>query len=68
MSPETVGYMSMAEHLLQRAELMFAAEIYEDAARVSYLVALNAARAVNFEKNGKATKSHSGCAFFQTRA
>lgn len=60
MSPEAVDYMSTAERALHRAELMFAAEIYDAAARDAYLSALSAARAVNFERSGRATKSHSG--------
>jgi uncharacterized protein (UPF0332 family) len=60
MSPEAVDYLSTAEAMLERAERNFAAEIYEDAARNAYLAALNAARAVVFDKTTMAPKTHSG--------
>jgi uncharacterized protein (UPF0332 family) len=60
MSPEAINYQSLAEMLLERAQRAFLAEIYEDAARGAYTAALNAARAVLFEKTGMAVKSHSG--------
>ena len=60
MSPEAVSYRSIAETLLERAQRAFLAGIYEDAARGAYTAALNAARAVVFEKTGLAVKSHSG--------
>ena len=60
MSPEAINYMSIAEAHLDRAERAFLAEIYEDAARNAYSAALNAARAVVFEKTNIAPKTHSG--------
>ena len=60
MSPEAVDYMSVAESALDRAHRAFLAEIYEDAARNAYTSALNAARAIIFDKTGLAVKSHSG--------
>lgn len=60
MSPEAVNYLSVAEASLERAQRAFLAEIYEDAARGAYIAALNAARAIIFEKTGLAVKSHSG--------
>lgn len=60
MSPEAVNYMSIATALLERAERNFLAEIYEDAARNAYSAALNAARAVIFDKLTIAPKTHSG--------
>jgi uncharacterized protein (UPF0332 family) len=60
MSPESVNYLAIAESLLERAQRAFLAEIYEDAARGAYTTALNAARAIIFEKAGLAVKSHSG--------
>lgn len=60
MSPEAVDYMAIAEYHLNRSERAALAELYEDAARNAYLAAMNAARAVIFEKTGTAPKSHSG--------
>jgi uncharacterized protein (UPF0332 family) len=52
--------MSLAEGALDRGRRNFTAEIYEDAARNAYSAALNAARAVIFDKALIATKTHSG--------
>jgi uncharacterized protein (UPF0332 family) len=60
VSPEAVNYMSIAEATLERAQRNFLAEIYEDAARNAYLAALNAARAIIFDKTTTAPKTHSG--------
>ncbi|MGC9952730.1 MAG: HEPN domain-containing protein [Rhizomicrobium sp.] len=60
MSPEAVNYIGIAEAMLARAHRSFLAEIYEDAARSAYLAMLNAARAIIFDKEGLATKTHSG--------
>ena len=60
MSPEAVNYMSVAEYHLERAERALMAELFEDAARHAYLVGLNAARGMIFEKTATAPKSHSG--------
>ena len=60
MSPEAVNYMSVAEALFERGQRNFLAEIYEDAARNSYSAALNAARAIVFDKMTVAPKTHAG--------
>ncbi len=60
MSPECTDYFGIAETILERAERAFLAEIYESAARDAYLSALNAARAVVFEKTEIAVKTHAG--------
>jgi uncharacterized protein (UPF0332 family) len=60
VSPESVNYMSVAEAAYERAKRSFDAAIFENAARDSYNAALNAARAVIFEKTGVAPKTHSG--------
>jgi uncharacterized protein (UPF0332 family) len=52
--------METAEHALDVARRSLAAEIYEVAAREAYFAALNAARAVIFDKTHIAPKSHSG--------
>jgi uncharacterized protein (UPF0332 family) len=60
MSPEAVNYMAIADAALARANRSFLAEIFENAARDSYTAALNAARAVVFDKAGIAPKTDSG--------
>lgn len=60
MSPETVNYLEVAQIQLLQAQRALNADLYEFAARKSYLAALSAARAIVFEKSGKATKTHSG--------
>jgi uncharacterized protein (UPF0332 family) len=52
--------MSLAEVALGRGRRNLSAEIYEDASRNAYSAALNAARAVIFDKAFIATKTHSG--------
>ncbi|HEY1631508.1 MAG TPA: HEPN domain-containing protein [Rhizomicrobium sp.] len=60
MSPEASDFMVVAEHMQDRAAKALKAELYEDAARNAYLAALNAARAVVFEEEGVAVKTHAG--------
>jgi uncharacterized protein (UPF0332 family) len=60
MSPEAIDYMTVAETALTRARRNFAAELYEDTARNAYLAALNAARAIIFDKTMTAPKTHAG--------
>ena len=60
MSPEAINYQSLADTLLERAQRAFLVEIYEDAARGAYTAALNATRALIFEKTGLAVKTYSG--------
>ncbi|MBV9979012.1 HEPN domain-containing protein [Bradyrhizobium sp.] len=52
--------MSIADATYDRAKRSFGAAIYENAARDAYTAALNAARAVVFDKSGIAPKTHSG--------
>jgi uncharacterized protein (UPF0332 family) len=60
MSPEAVDYLAITELSLERARSTFLSGHYEDAARNAYLAALNATRALIFEKTGLVVKSHSG--------
>ncbi len=60
MSPEAVDYMTLAEWSLNEARGILAAGHPEVAAREAYTAALNAARAIIFDKTGKAPKTHSG--------
>jgi uncharacterized protein (UPF0332 family) len=60
VSPEAVDYLGTAERALDVARRSLAAEIYEAAARESYIAALNAARAVIFDLTQIAPKSPSG--------
>lgn len=60
MSPEAVDYLALTDLSLERARSTFGSKHYEDAARNAYLAALNATRALIFEKTGLAVKSHSG--------
>jgi uncharacterized protein (UPF0332 family) len=60
MSPEAIDYLAISKLSLERAQRAFVAELFEDAARNAYLAALNAARALIYEKTGLAVKSHSG--------
>ncbi|HEY3777059.1 MAG TPA: HEPN domain-containing protein [Rhizomicrobium sp.] len=50
----------MAEKQILQARRALNADLYEFAARESYLAALSAARAIIFEKTGNAPKTHSG--------
>ena len=59
MSPEAINYMMMADTALTRGRRAFDAELHEDAARHAYLAALNAARAIVFDKTMTAPKTHS---------
>jgi uncharacterized protein (UPF0332 family) len=60
LSPEATDYFQMAERALERARDIAKAGVYEVAAREAYISALNAARAVIFDKTGNATKTHAG--------
>ena len=60
MSPEAIDYFEIAERALERARGIAKAGIHDVAAREAYISALNAARAVIFEKTGNATKTHAG--------
>jgi uncharacterized protein (UPF0332 family) len=60
LSPETVNYLEVAQKQLLQAQRALNADLYEFAARESYLAALSAARAISFEKSGNAPKTHSG--------
>jgi uncharacterized protein (UPF0332 family) len=60
VSPEAVNYMAIADATLARANRSFMAEIFENVAHDSYTAALNATRAVVFDKAGIAPRTHSG--------
>lgn len=60
MSPESIDYMGTADRALSRAQQELGAGILDDAARNAYIAALNAVRAVIFERTGDAVKTHSG--------
>jgi uncharacterized protein len=60
MSPEAVDYLAKAERFLSLAQRGLKFAMHESAARDAYLCALNAARAIVFDKTGVASKTHSG--------
>lgn len=60
MSPEAADYLRHAKLALSDAQSALKASIYRLAAREAYIAALNAARAIIFEKLTIASKSHSG--------
>lgn len=60
MSPESTDYMGVADWSLNEARGILAAGHFEIAAREAYSAALAAARAIIYEKTGKAIKTHSG--------
>lgn len=60
MSPESTDYMNVAEWSFEQALIILRAGALEVAAREAYSAALNAARAIIYEKTGKAPKTHSG--------
>ena len=60
MTPEAADYLQHNKISLQEAKTALAANIYRMAAREAYIAALNAARAIVFEKKTIASKSHSG--------
>jgi uncharacterized protein (UPF0332 family) len=60
VSPESSDYMGTALWALEEARSLLEDDHYEIACREAYTAALNAARAILFEKTGKAHKTHSG--------
>jgi uncharacterized protein (UPF0332 family)/predicted nucleotidyltransferase len=60
MSPEAALYMAKARRLLGQAQANFDMDIPEQAGRIAYGAAFNAAQALIFERSGRAVKTHRG--------
>src|SRR5215207_9820423 len=60
MSPEVALYMTKAHRLLAQAQAIFDIGIAEQAGRIAYAAAFNAAQALIFERSGHAVKTHRG--------
>jgi len=60
MSPEAALYMAKARRLLQRAQGNLSMEFFEQAGRLAYSAAFNAAQALIFERSGRVVKTHKG--------
>jgi uncharacterized protein (UPF0332 family)/predicted nucleotidyltransferase len=60
MSPEAALYMAKARRLLGQAQANFDMDIAEQAGRIAYAAAFNAAQALIFERGGRAVKTHRG--------
>ena len=60
MSPEAALYMAKARRLLSQAQANFDMDIPEQAGRIAYAAAFNAAQALIFERSGRAVKTHKG--------
>jgi uncharacterized protein (UPF0332 family) len=60
LTPEAADYLSQGKISLSDAQAALDAGLYRLAARESYIAALNAARAIIFERRTIASKSHSG--------
>ena len=60
MTPEAADYLRHSKLALEDAKTALGAGIFRLAARESYIAALNAARAIVFEKRTIASKTHSG--------
>jgi uncharacterized protein (UPF0332 family)/predicted nucleotidyltransferase len=60
MSPEAALYMTKARRLLGHAQANFDMDIPEQAGRLAYSAAFNAAQAWIFERGGRAVKTHRG--------
>ena len=60
MSPEAALYMAKARRLLSQAQANFDMDIPEQAGRIAYAAAFNAAQALIFERGGRAVKTHRG--------
>jgi uncharacterized protein (UPF0332 family) len=60
MSPEANLYMAKASQLLQRAQGNLSMEYFEQAGRLAYSAAFNAAQALIFERSGRVVKTHKG--------
>jgi uncharacterized protein (UPF0332 family) len=57
---QTGAYLDKARELLDQAETIFAADLYEPAGRTAYLAGFHAAQALLFETSGRIYKSHGG--------
>jgi uncharacterized protein (UPF0332 family) len=60
MSPEAALYMTKARRLLDQAQAVHGIGIAEQAGRIAYAAAFNAAQALIFEQGGRAVKTHRG--------
>ena len=60
MSPEAALYMAKARRLLGHARANLAMGIPEQAGRIAYAAAFNAAEARIFERSGRGVKTHRG--------
>jgi uncharacterized protein (UPF0332 family)/predicted nucleotidyltransferase len=60
MSPEAALYMAKARRLLGQAQGNLSMEFFEQAGRLAYSAAFNAAQALIFERSGRAVKTHKG--------
>jgi uncharacterized protein (UPF0332 family)/predicted nucleotidyltransferase len=60
MSPEAALYMAKAHRLLGQAQANFDMDIPEQAGRIAYAAAFNAAQALIFERGGRVVKTHEG--------
>jgi uncharacterized protein (UPF0332 family) len=60
VTPEAAGHLGKARQFLERARIIFAAGVAEDAARDAYLAAFHAAQALIAERTGRGAKTHKG--------
>jgi uncharacterized protein (UPF0332 family)/predicted nucleotidyltransferase len=60
MSPEAALYLTKARRLLDQAQAVDEIGIAEQAGRIAYAAAFNAAQALIFERGGRAVKTHRG--------
>jgi uncharacterized protein (UPF0332 family)/predicted nucleotidyltransferase len=60
MSPEAALYMTKAHRLLDQAQAVHDIGIPEQAGRIAYAAAFNAAQALIFERAGRVVKTHKG--------
>src|SRR5438477_2358216 len=60
MSPEAAFYITKARQLLERAHGNLKLEFFEQAGRLAYSAAFNAAQGLIFERSGRAVKTHKG--------
>lgn len=58
MKPETGAALAKARDQLAKARKIYGADVYDEAARLAYLVAFHAARALLFERTGTIYKRH----------
>lgn len=60
MTPETRDQIARARQAVNRAKIILAAGVGEDAGRGAYIAGLQAARALIFARTGKVAKTHRG--------